>query len=60
MDKIIIYAVPGAVRKGKRQIYGMSPDAQGVGGVILGTAHDCPYCSRPEGWDACPVHRDGQ
>lgn len=20
----------------------------------------CPYCSRPEGWDACPVHRDGQ
>ena len=20
---------------------------------------DCPYCSNPEGWDACPVHRDG-
>lgn len=20
----------------------------------------CPYCSRPEGWDACPIHRDGQ
>jgi hypothetical protein len=19
----------------------------------------CPYCSRPEGWDACPIHRDG-
>jgi hypothetical protein len=19
----------------------------------------CPYCNRPEGWDACPVHRDG-
>jgi len=19
----------------------------------------CPYCSNPEGWDACPVHRDG-
>jgi hypothetical protein len=19
----------------------------------------CPHCSRPEGWDACPVHRDG-
>lgn len=19
----------------------------------------CPYCDRPEGWDACPVHRDG-
>lgn len=20
---------------------------------------DCPYCSSPEGWDACPIHRDG-
>lgn len=20
---------------------------------------ECPYCSRPEGWDACPVHRNG-
>jgi len=19
----------------------------------------CPYCSNPEGWDACPAHRDG-
>lgn len=19
----------------------------------------CPYCSNPEGWDACPIHRDG-
>jgi len=19
----------------------------------------CPYCSMPQGWDACPIHRDG-
>jgi len=19
----------------------------------------CPYCSNPEGWNACPIHRDG-
>jgi hypothetical protein len=19
----------------------------------------CPYCELPQGWDACPVHRDG-
>ena len=21
---------------------------------------DCPYCTLPDGWDACPIHRDGQ
>lgn len=20
----------------------------------------CPYCSLPDGWDACPIHRDGE
>lgn len=24
------------------------------------TEMPCVYCSRPEGWDACPIHRDGQ
>jgi hypothetical protein len=19
----------------------------------------CPHCAKPEGWDACPIHRDG-
>jgi hypothetical protein len=19
----------------------------------------CPYCELPQGWDACPIHRDG-
>jgi hypothetical protein len=23
-----------------------------------GTTAECPYCTRPEGWDACPIHRD--
>jgi hypothetical protein len=20
----------------------------------------CPYCTLPDGWDACPIHRDGE
>ncbi len=31
---------------------GSTPEGQG-------TTPACPYCSLPEGYDACPVHRDG-
>jgi len=31
---------------------------QRAGGTILIPASHCPYCSRPEGWDACPIHRN--
>jgi hypothetical protein len=23
-----------------------------------GVDAECHYCTRPEGWDACPIHRD--
>jgi hypothetical protein len=34
----------------------------GPGRLVDGTdcLIPCPYCSRPEEWDACPIHRDGQ
>lgn len=28
--------------------------------ALLRTIEQCPDCSRPEGWDACPVHRGGE
>jgi hypothetical protein len=27
--------------------------------IITCCEFPCPYCSKPEGWDACPIHRDG-
>lgn len=34
-----------------------------IGNVIIteydSNGVDCPYCSLPEGYDACPVHRGG-
>lgn len=32
--------------------------------LVIGDSPDCvipcPYCSLPERWSACPIHRDGQ
>jgi hypothetical protein len=57
MDEVVVHVVAGSSQNGVRQMYGVSQDAQGIGGVLLGTIQDCPYCTRPEGWDACPIHR---
>jgi hypothetical protein len=27
-----------------------------IGGIE--SEQPCPWCTRPEGWDACPIHRD--
>lgn len=34
--------------------------AEGIDLKVLRDLEPCPYCVLPEGWDACPVHRDGQ
>lgn len=34
--------------------------SEGIDIDLIRDLAPCPYCSRPEGWDACPVHRDGQ
>jgi hypothetical protein len=34
-------------------------DTSGCEYLIPFDTLDCPYCRNPEGWDACPVHRDG-
>lgn len=27
--------------------------------MVAESTTPCPYCTQPEGWDACPIHRDG-
>ena len=34
--------------------------AENINLDVLRDLAPCPYCALPDGWDACPIHRDGE
>jgi hypothetical protein len=33
-------------------------NAKALRRILADEDEPCPHCSRPEGWDACPIHSD--